>query len=375
MTFCYSPWSNIDISPQGDLTPCCKFQMSKYDESFNVQTQTLPEYFGSAFLAEIKQEFSQAQWPRGCERCRIEEENNIASKRQLDYERWQQHYQLYDLDSSKCITASIAFGNTCNLKCITCSPYSSSKWHQEHLKIHNVNIGPVKFYRSDFVEKFIEQSPDIVHLDIPGGEPFLSGVQEQKRLLNHYITTGQAKHISLHYTTNVTLFPDQEWWDIWHHFDNVDIQLSIDGVGDRYEYIRYPAKWAEVVDNTARYLERHQGNIQLSVSHTVSAYNIYYLDEFFTWCKHIGLPDPWMGRVHNPMHMRPTVWPTAVRNHIAEHLQSSSYEHVRTWAQLLQSQDDSDKFDKFKTYLLQHDQYRGLNFAETFQELSELLNV
>ena len=154
MTFCYSPWSNIDISPQGDLTPCCKFQMSKYDESFNVQTQTLSEYYSSAFLAEIKQEFAQGQWPRGCERCRIEEENNIASKRQLDYERWQQHYQQYDIDSGKCITASIAFGNTCNLKCITCSPYSSSKWHQEHLKIYNVNINPVKFYRSDFVEKF-----------------------------------------------------------------------------------------------------------------------------------------------------------------------------------------------------------------------------
>ena len=48
---------------------------------------------------------------------------------------------------------------------------------------------------------------------------------------------------------------------------------------------------------------------------------------------------------------------------------------MRTWAQLLQSQDDSEKFDKFKTYLLQHDQYRGLNFAKTFQELSEFLNV
>ena len=348
--------------------------MSKYDQSFNVQTQTLDEYSGSAFLAEIKQEFTQGQWPRGCERCRIEEENNIASKRQLDYNRWQQHYQQYDLDTGGWITASIAFGNTCNLKCITCGPYSSSKWQQEHQKIHNVNIGPVKFYRSDFVEKFIEQAPGVIHLDVPGGEPFLSGVQEQKLLLRHYITTDQAKNISLHYTTNATLFPDQEWWDIWKHFNNVDIQLSIDGVGHRYEYIRYPAKWADVVNNINQYLAKHKGNIQLSVSHTVSAYNIYYLDEFFTWCNNIGLPRPWLGRVHNPMHMRPTVWPSTVRTHIAEHLKSSTHEDVRNWSQLLQSQDDSDKFDKFKTYLLQHDQYRGLNFAQTFQELSGFLN-
>ena len=370
MTFCYSPWSNIDISPQGDLTPCCKFQMSKYDASFNVQTQTLSEYYKSAFLAEVKQEFAQGQWPRGCERCRIEEENNISSKRQLDYERWQQHYQQYDLDSSKCITASIAFGNTCNLKCITCSPYSSSKWHQEYLKIHNVDIGPVKFYRSDFVEKFIDQSPDIVHLDIPGGEPFLSGVHEQKRLLNHYITTGQAKHISLHYTTNVTLFPDQEWWDIWQHFENVDIQLSIDGVGDRYEYIRHPAKWEDVVNNTSLYLDKHRGNIQLSVSHTVSSYNIYYLDEFFTWCKQIGLPTPWLGRVHKPTHMRPTIWPEPFKHQLINKLKSSKYLEVQKWAMLIDNVDDSEQYDLFCDTLHKHDHYRNTTFVHAFPEIA-----
>ena len=86
------------------------------------------------------------------------------------------------------------------------------------------------------------------------------------------------------------------------------------------------------------------------------------------------MPRPWLGRVHNPMHMRPTIWPASIRNHIVDHLKSSNHEDVRNWSQLLQNQDDSDKFDKFKTYRLQHDQYRGLNFADTFQELSGFLN-
>jgi hypothetical protein len=373
MTFCYSPWSNIDISPQGALTPCCKFQMSKYNDSFNMRTQTLDDYSGSAFLAEIKQEFLQGQWPRGCERCRIEEENNIASKRQLDHKRWQHHYQQYDLDSAKWITASIAFGNTCNLKCITCGPYSSSKWQHEYQTIYNIDIKPVKFYRNDFVGKFIEQAPGVIHLDIPGGEPFLSGVQEQKKLLNHYITTGQSAHISLHYTTNVTLFPDQEWWDIWKHFENVDIQLSIDGIGNRYEYIRYPARWTEVVENTKRYIEKYKDNIQLSVSHTVSAYNIYYLDEFFTWCYTIGLPTPWLGRVHNPTHMQVAVWPQPVRIAIANHLDNSQHLDVKVWAQLLLKSDNSQYFDQFKQRMHQHDQYRNLDFKVVFPELSQYI--
>ena len=370
MTFCYSPWTNIDISPQGHVSPCCKFQMAKYNQSFNVQTQTLEDYSSSAFLAEIKQEFTQGQWPHGCDRCRIEEENNIASKRQLDHTRWQEHYQQYDLATGGWITASIAFGNTCNLKCITCSPYSSSKWQQEYQTIHNVNINPVKFYKSDFVEKFTEQSPNVIHLDIPGGEPFLSGVQEQKLLLNHYITTGQAKNINLHYTTNATLFPNQEWWELWKNFKEVDLQLSIDGVGDRYEYIRYPAQWHTLESTVSQYINKQSANIRLSVSHTVSAYNIYYLDEFFTWCYNIGLPTPWVGRVHSPSHMQPEVWSTNAKEYIITHLESSNYVDVVRWASLLKNTDNSTMFESFKKYLRQHDEYRNTNFIKTFPELA-----
>lgn len=365
MPFCYSPWTNVDISPQGDIAPCCKFQgiVPKYS--------TLSEYSNSAFLADIKQDFVQDKWPIGCERCRIEEQNNVASKRQLDLERWQQHYDSYSLDSDQFITASIAFGNTCNLKCITCGPRSSSRWQSEYQSVYNVNILPLKFYKKDFVTEFVAQAAGIVHLDIPGGEPFLSGVDEQKQLLQHYVDAGLAANISLHYTTNATIMPDSEWWQLWSHFKEVEIQLSIDGIGARYEYIRYPANWQQVSANIAEYVAR-QDQVRLSVSHTVSAYNIYYLDEFFTWCYNQQLPRPWLGRVHNPVHMRVGVWPRAARISIAEHLLTSQHPDVITWAQLLLDSDDSEHFDQFQQRTQQHDQYRNLDFEATFLELKNI---
>ena len=36
MPFCYSPWTNIDIDPQGTMAPCCKFQKQYYDQQFNI---------------------------------------------------------------------------------------------------------------------------------------------------------------------------------------------------------------------------------------------------------------------------------------------------------------------------------------------------
>jgi hypothetical protein len=87
----------------------------------------MKEYAGSAFLHEIQQDFLKDVWPAGCVRCQVEEQNNIPSKRQLDHDRWQEHYAEYDLRSDQWLTASIAFGNTCNLKCITCGSQSSSR--------------------------------------------------------------------------------------------------------------------------------------------------------------------------------------------------------------------------------------------------------
>ena len=371
MPFCHAPWTNLDISPQGDIMPCCKYVPDSQDVRFNLQNHSLAEYSNSAFLSQIKQKFKQDQWPAGCVRCRIEEQNNIKSKRQLDHDRWHEHFATYNLDSEQWITASIAFGNTCNLKSITCGSYASSRWRNEYLEVYNQDNQHVKFYRQDFLETFVAQAPGIIHLDIPGGEPFLSGVQEQKKLLRHYVQTGQASNISLHYTTNATIFPNEEWWELWSHFQEIDMQLSMDGINSRYEYIRFPAKWDNTESNVQRYVQKQLPNFRLSVSHTVSAYNIFYLDEFFSWCSQIGLPRPWLGRVHDPSHMRPGVWPN--RQYIIDHLMTSEYADVKDWAKLIENVDDSAQFEEFCNRLHQHDQHRGLDFATTFPEMAHAL--
>ena len=373
MPFCYSPWSNIDISPMGEITPCCKFQKQYYTEQFNIQKHSLSDYVNSNLVNNIKQEFQQGVWPVGCERCQIEESHGIQSKRQLDYTRWKEYYNSYDLNNGKFLTTSIAFGNTCNLKCITCGPYSSSRWQKEYYDLYGKDIPNFKFYKKNFVQDFLAQAPDIVHLDIPGGEPFLSGVDEQKDLLSHYVLDGRSKNITLHYTTNAQVFPDADWWQLWFHFKEVDIQLSIDGVGARYEYIRYPASWSTLVDNVEKYLLVQRPNIRLSVSHTVSAYNIYYLDEFFKWCYTIGLPRPWLGKVHNPKYMRPEVWSDTARQVIIDHLKYSQDSDVLTWLNLISVSDESEFFDEFKNKLHAHDRYRSTNFKNIFPELANYI--
>ena len=370
--FCFAPWSNLEILPSGAILPCCKFQDAYYHQQYTVLKHSFQDYFSSEMLTTVKNDFQNNRWPQGCERCKIEEASQIPSKRQLDYVRWQNHYEKFDTENNRLLTLSMAIGNTCNLKCIMCGPVASSLWNKEYQDIYGIKLTPIRRFKKTIIPDVIDLAADLVHIDVHGGEPFLSGQKDHESLLDHLVQTGQSEKISIHYTTNGTVWPESRWFEKWMHFKEVEIQLSIDGVGERYEYIRYPGKWQVLQENSRRYLDRasKDSGVRLSVAHTVSAYNIYYLDEIFDWCETIGLPMPWTGKLHRPPYLRPSVWPDAARSIIMHHLDSSQHPEVQKWAHHLASEDDQEHFDKFREFTATHDRYRGLDFKSTFQEMA-----
>ena len=372
-SLCLVPWTSIDIRPNGTIAPCCKYRETP-EEKLNITQVSIDDYTNSTFLKKIKDTMLQNKWPEGCFRCKQEEASGIKSKRILDYERWPVEFDTYNEDKGY-IIAAIAFGNTCNLKCITCHSGASSLWRKEYFDIYGVDNAPVDKLSSDASEIY-DAMPNIIHLDIPGGEPFLSEIKKQKRLLQRYVDSGQSKDITLHYTTNGQIFPGQEWWNLWQNFKEIDMQLSIDGVGKRYEYIRFPAKEGTIEKNIQLYIEKEKtnNNLRLSVSHTVSSYSIYYLTEFFDWCESVGLPQPWCGVVNTPKHMRPQVFPKVIKDKIIAHLNSSRHQDVHTWAAYITNNDSSEYYDEFLQLTNAHDLYRNLNFANTFPELKKLLD-
>lgn len=375
MPYCHLPWTNIDISPMGEMKPCCKFMHSSYAHtSSNIGETNIEGYLNSLMLKEVKKDFLQNKWPKGCERCKIEEENGIESKR-IQGSKLLKERLGPDYPSNGFVTASIAFGNTCNLKCIMCSPVSSSKWREEWKEVTGDDIKPNHFYKSEFVDNFYKFAKNLIHLDIPGGEPFISGVEQQKELLKHYVQDKRAKDISLHYNTNCTVFPDEYWIELWKHFKNVDIQLSIDGIGSKFEYIRFPGKWDTIIENTKKYVELVKTklpNARITAFIAVSAYNIAYLDELIFWLESMGIVNPSLGRVDFPTHFRPTVWRDNAKQFIIQRLSESKY-NLDPFISLMKNEDMSKNFDLFRYRVLRHDNYRKTKFKETFPEMFEFL--
>jgi len=369
LCFCYAPWSNINITPSGVIKPCCKFISN---DIFNINQHTLDDYLNSNFLSQIKSQFLNNEKPKQCQRCWKEENNGVQSKRLLDLSRWQSSYSTYNFKDI--LTMSVAVGNICNLKCRICDSNSSSKWaKEEQIYIGTSNKTHDFFKNSKFISQLIPYLDNVIHLDIPGGEPFVASIDKHLILLDTIINKNRANKVSLHYTTNLTVFPEKQLWLRWQHFKNVDIQVSIDGIENQFEYNRFPAKWSECYANLKQYQEITHDNTQLSISHTLSVFTIFYLPEFVNWCVNEGLPDPWIGRLNTPVFYQPGIFPDYAKEIIKNKLDSHPSVIVNQWADEVFLHDTQQYINDFYKWTNIVDAYRNQNFNRTFPDLINLL--
>lgn len=168
---------------------------------------------------------------------------------------------------------------TCNLACLTCGPEFSTTWRNE-LKIKNLSVRPR--IEEFLIEKFsgVDLS-GLKEVRIWGGEPFLT--YTHKKILEFISAKIDTSNVRLMYNTNGTCRIDKETRELIEKFKFARISFSIDGIGDRFNYIRYPAKWDEVESNLLWWRENLPHNSMLSMTVTASVLNVLYLDEVFDW--------------------------------------------------------------------------------------------
>jgi len=365
MTFmCQHPWQGIDITPQGEFKPCCKYA--------DVIATNLSDYINSPELKSLKEDFLEGKKPVGCQRCWQDEDAGLPSKRLLDQQLIYNH-----VDQTGVKVLSLPFGNSCNLACRTCDSSASSAWIAETKKLQQ-HIPTIKIYQHQrfyqdkaFIAEIKKICADVALVEFPGGEPFIAGVDEHLDFLDYLLD--KSKNISLHYVTNATIFPDERFWSRWQKFKNVDIQLSIDGIGSQFEYNRWPAKWSTVDQHVDQYIAKREANtnIQISISHTVSIFTVYYLPEFVKWCLQKGLGKPYLGLVSNPSMYDIRCLPGLVKDNVSEKLRRFKFLEIVLY---MYSENFSNEiYTQAQTYIDLLDQQRGQSFSETFLEFYQLL--
>ena len=317
-SFCVLPWIHLATRPNGDMRICCVANASGADtgdytvglvkmedgKAANFENVSPREAFNSDFMKSVRKLMLKGEVPASCKKCYDEESKGIASKRIWETASW----HLDELDIPALIKKTdehgvipfelkyldLRLGHTCNLKCIMCSPHDSSLWVPEHKKVYPIFQSPLlkkqmdwdqskfnnKWFETDlFWNDIHEQIPNITQLYFAGGEPLM--IKEHKKLLKRIINEGRSKDISLRYNTNGILIND-EMISIWEQFKKVKISVSMDAIGDRLNYIRYPTEFS-VIEQNLHKLDNTVDNIEVNIACAVQILNIKHIPDFIKW--------------------------------------------------------------------------------------------
>jgi hypothetical protein len=351
-----------------------------------------------------------------CSSCWKEEDSGIRSHRQIENFMWEKKFGLEHLEElvnkthedgtvdHKPMTLDLRLSNLCNLQCVMCRPRDSSKWLADSKKlseslvsVHAKNDWQHKansisntdmfdwFERLETQEALEEFLGDIRHIIFGGGEPLL--IKEHDRFIRRLVESGNSRRISLRYHTNGTQL-NEEIIELWSHFEQVELMISLDDWGQRNEYVRYPAKWATIKKNLDR-LDTTPDNIVVNMLASIHAMNIYNLPEFAMlmihseWKKICVRNDKMfnVGTVHWPRYMSTKVLPQDVKNTILNYwnlfteLNKHQYwvNRVKPQLDFMMSGDESRLYTDLLDYIEKLDAIRPIKFTDVYSDYYKIL--
>ena len=421
------PWIHIATRPNGDVRVCCAANASGAGEDdvkdaglvkqngqvMNLQTHSIADVWNSDYMKTVRLQMLEGKVPPSCTKCFEEESKGIVSKRQWESVVWNDRLDMATIidatgeDGSLPVDIpyfDLRLGNLCQLKCIMCSPHDSSSWIKEwkiqYPKYKTIELKQDQQWDSDFDYTWYKkgsflsdmrlQAYSIRELYFAGGEPLL--IPEHYKILEFMVETGAAKLCVLRYNSNGLELPEK-LFELWKHFKQVKFNFSIDAVGARNDYIRYPSKWENVVANLQR-LDDTPDNIIVNIACAVQLLNVLNVPDLVHWkesmnFKKINLPPYGAGLVgthlvYLPSYLNIRVLPKHLKDKVKKQVDYLCSQRIsdqefmnnpyglKRWQGLVQymmAEDWSHKIPMLLDYLNTCDQTRGTDFRNIFPEI------
>jgi hypothetical protein len=411
--FCDKPFNHNYVHPNGKMRLCCTtVQDLPTDNNYNLfdaNKHTIEDYWNSNRMKEIRRKMIAGEKIRDCERCYKQEEQGVESLRSTHGMNEYVVGTLPDGTYQKSATSmQIQLGNICNLKCKMCSQMYSHMHGMETRDIGeqdpewlhwvkeqgaNVNnwtneLGiKQEWYRSKEIKlKMFEHiSRNITELCVIGGEPTL--IPEFYELFEYCDQQGTLEGKNVTIVTNLTntnprftkWLPKLKEWTIW---------ASVDGVGERTEYIRYPSRWDKVLESLEFYRSILGTNGQIVLSPAVQLLNIDQLDDMVKWWKDwcggelneqfgwTWLATVWYPLICNP-NMAPREWRLKVADKLSKYKFDQNYENIIK--ELRRDHHTPEKYRELQTAFIKYndkqDQFRNVKntWRSLLPELEEAL--
>ena len=357
--FCRLLSNGYKINVQGETllwSPCC-FYSKKTPLLDTVKFNLALEYTSSA-----------TDWLPECATCRQMESTGVVglAPRLGSFRKVPD-----DVDNGVCVALELSFDRKCNAACLSCGSYCSTTWSKYEFKHQLIN------HKTDNnpADKLLNQLVSAVPMDhlrevfILGGEPLYSDLNLKFLQYLDAVHPDLSK-IRLYYQTNGSIFPSIEVLSLFSKFGKVDFGISIDGIGERFNYLRWPLKWHRVEQNVQKMLGI--ANAKFYVNTTVSPLNLLYVDEIIKWYDRTI-----------PVDRR--IWPDRLirinqstskldLNCVSPELKAQAikqYGNDHDISRVLNKISANGNYRQMFDYIETHDSIRRLNWRKTFPEVEQ----
>jgi len=382
---CKCIYTDIGLSTQnGGYVSVCNQSRNSFQHSdgnyITLDRYTLTDAWNSPTRHEIKTALDSGIQHPNCQDCWDEEAAGRDSKRVM-INRGLAHVQPRE---DQPLALMLKPGNLCNLACRHCGPFSSSRWMRDFYKIEarepdwltytSQFSGIQDSYAADnpVWQEMCRWAPGINFYELYGAEPMLIDPLWEVIKTSSHSAGGPRTNLNIN-TNGTILRADTE--DIFRNFHRVVLGISVDAIGDRFEYMRYPARWDQLLANLDAYqdMAARLGNINISISATVSALNIYYADELWQFFHDRGL-SVGFNILHRPSHLNMRILPSAVKQQVADRLNSSGTPAQSLVPMMMSpwSQPQQQLLD-FWVITEGYDRIRRQSYQDTFPEMFKIL--
>ena len=339
--FCHAPWTHLYTNPDGRLIPCCLFVDNNQDFP-NLNDTPLEEALNHPKIVKLRQEFLEGKDPDGCFRCKAQSKISKYTYRDKMNNYGREANPEIKPDGTLSLAdfnptfLDIRFGNLCNLKCRTCSPTFSSSIAVEHNKIFGTKHQILFSLNDSSIDTIFSKLDSVKHIYLAGGEPLIE--ENNYVLLNKLIERGLKP--SLLYNTNLTniKFKDKNLTDLWQHFPEVEMTVSLDGYDKVNDYIRFGSDYEQIIQNIFT-IKEHNPHVIFNINSVASIMSMRSIPDLFKdlIARNICLPRKVNFSIcHHPDEFDPTVLPIESKNEIKK-----QYDEYISW--LIRNYSDPDK--------------------------------
>ena len=315
------------LNQDGSVGKCGHMVNARGFESFE-------ELERSEWMEGIRNTMSEDRWPDECARCQQSERVKGESIRTNSIAR---HKILHPIRKDYLIVGGV-LDNVCNSACQSCNAGLSTK------------IGSLEsknYPRVDNYDLFQRLPQDrITELDVNGGEPTAS--KNYKKVLTEL--PANVKIVRMN-TNGSRMIKEIE--DVLKRNIMVIVTMSLDGMGNVHDYVRWPIKWTDYKKTVDAYkdLQEKYKLLKLDFWTTVSCLNVRNLPEIIDYAKNMDIPHDWA------FLDKPSVLNVRYKNKFTAVAKHVSPEEIAV---------DSDNSEQLEEFIKRQDALRNITIDDYF---------